>query len=373
MTDRRVYLDWNATAPLRPEARAAVIAALDEIGNPSSAHAEGRNARAIVETARQQVAALVNARPEDVVFTSGATEANALALGGRDWIAAAGVEHVSVLEQVGAGEGTLIDLPVNGVGLIEHGTLTAALSDVVQGHRGIAAVQLANNETGVVQAVAEIAAEAMQAGVSLHCDAVQAVGRTEVDFADLGASSMSLSAHKLGGPKGIGALVVRGGHQIEPMLRGGGQERRRRAGTEAVAAIAGFGAAAQAAKSELGRMAQVMRLRDRLETGILAFRPDAVVVSRDAVRLPNTTCVALPGRRSETLVIGLDLAGVSIGAGAACSSGKMSSSQVLAAMGLGPQVAQSAIRISIGATTTDEDIDACLEALRHAVTSAVAA
>ncbi len=215
MTGRRVYLDWNATAPLRPEARSAVIAALDEVGNPSSVHAEGRRARALVDAARHHVAALVNARPQDIVFTSGATEANAMALGGSwDWVAASGVEHVSVLEPAGADGREVIDLPVDSGGVIEADVVALALASATPGSRGIVAVQLANNETGIVQSVGEIAAQATHAGVSLHCDAVQAVGRVAVDFVALGAASMSLSAHKIGGPKGIGALVVREGHRI---------------------------------------------------------------------------------------------------------------------------------------------------------------
>jgi cysteine desulfurase len=268
----------------------------------------------------------------------------------------------------------VIDLPANRTGTIEAGAALEQIGRVSHAAgRKLFAVQLANNETGVIQPVADIAARAALSATPVHCDAVQAAGRMAIDFAALGVATMSLSAHKIGGPKGVGALVVRDGTTVAPLLRGGGQERRRRGGTEAVALIAGFGAAALAAKAELDDMPRVAAHRDRLEQELLGIRPDAVVIGRNAERLPNTTCVAFPGRRAEALVIALDLAGVAVGAGSACSSGKMTSSHVLAAMGISPEIAGGAIRISIGAATTAADIGACLDALQRILKPAAAA
>jgi cysteine desulfurase len=350
----RTYLDYNATAPLRPEARAAMVDALDVFGNPSSVHAEGRRARALIDDAREAVAALAGAKPAEVVFTSGATEANVWALSA-PWtrIAVAGVEHDSVrvpAGEIAAARGTaVISLPVSGDGIVD--TKGPALDAGT-----LLVLQLANNETGVVQNVAEAAARAAEHGARVHTDAVQAPGRLAVDFAALGVATLSLSAHKIGGPKGVGALVIRDGIALAPLLTGGGQERRRRGGTENVAGIAGFGAAARAALQELADAPRIARLRDRLEAGVLATTPDAIVIGSQAPRLPNTSAFALPGASAETLVIKLDLAGIAVSAGAACSSGKVGQSHVLTAMGLAPEIARSAIRVSLGAGTTEDDI-----------------
>jgi cysteine desulfurase len=339
MSAERTYLDWNATAPLRPEARAACIAALDVVGNPSSPHAEGRRARALVEDAREQVAALVGAKPAEVVFTSGGTEANNSVLAaGWDLVVLSGIEHDSVRGPARTGKGRVVEVPVGRNGLVSGDALAGI--DGSAG-RSLFSLQLANNETGVIQPVAEVAAAAKVQGFFVHTDAVQAAGRIPVDLRGLGVDCLSLSAHKIGGPKGIGALVIHERASLPAFIAGGGQERRRRAGTENVAAIAGFGAAADAARRDLARMRDVAVLRERL---------------------PNTTNIALAGTSAETLVIALDLAGVMVSAGAACSSGKVGASHVLEAMGLETAVARAAIRVSLGWSTGEGDVAAFVEA-----------
>lgn len=368
----RTYLDYNASAPLRAEARAAMLRALDLPGNPSSVHAEGRRQRAIVDEARDAVATLVNARSSEVVFTSGATESNTWALTA-PWtrVAFADVEHDSVrgaAEQIAAARGCeTISLPVSDAGVVDFAAAPSGPGTLV-------VLQMANNETGVLQDVARAGLWATEHGARLHTDAVQAPGRVKIDFASLGAHTMSLSAHKIGGPKGVGALVVGAGVDLDPLLTGGGQEQRRRAGTENVAAIAGFGAAAQAALGDLDAAARVQRLRDRLEAEIVSATPGAVIVGRDAARLPNTSSIALSGTSAETLVIKFDLKGFAVSAGAACSSGKVGASRVLGAMRLAPEIARSAIRVSLGADTTDADVAAFVAAWRdiHGGASAAA-
>jgi cysteine desulfurase len=357
MSQARTYLDWNATAPLRPQAHAAMLAALDVTGNPSSPHAEGRRARKLMEDAREQVAALVSASPADVVFTSGGTEANnAVLTGGWREIHLAGIEHDSVLAPARRSGAKLIDLPVDADGVVKAPAFAAGGSKLLS-------LQIANNETGVLQPVAEIAAAARAHGNAVHTDAVQAVGRTPINFRALGVDFLTLSAHKLGGPKGIGALVVRDSASLPALIAGGGQERRRRAGTENVAAIAGFGAAAAAAASAgVADAARIAALRDALERELVSISPSAVVIGAGAPRLPNTTNVAVPGTSAETLVIALDLAGIAVSAGAACSSGKVGTSHVLQAMGVAPALARAAIRISLGWETTGENIAAFLQA-----------
>jgi cysteine desulfurase len=362
MSGRRTYLDWNATAPLRPEARAALVAALDTAGNPSSPHAEGRRARAILEDAREEVAALVGARPAEVVFTSGGTEANnAVLAGGWDTICLAAVEHDSVRVPARTSGARIVELPADANGVVQAAALGARMEQPGRS-RALMSLQMANNETGVLQPVAQAAAVARAHGLSVHTDAVQAAGRVAVDFRALGVDFLSLSAHKLGGPKGVGALVIREGAALPPLLAGGGQERRRRAGTENVPAIAGFGAAARAAAREVAEMDRVRALRDRLEDEVRAATPAAQAIAAGAERLPNTTSIALPGLSAETLVIALDLAGVAVSAGAACSSGKVGASHVLQAMGVEPLLARAAIRVSLGLGSTDADVATFVEA-----------
>ncbi|HJU32611.1 MAG TPA: cysteine desulfurase family protein [Hyphomicrobiaceae bacterium] len=361
----RTYLDWNATAPLRPEARQAMLAALDVTGNPSSPHAEGRRARAIIEDAREQVAALVGARPTEVVFTSGGTESNnAVLAAGWDEIFVAGIEHDSVLAPVRRSGARVVDIGVRRDGVVDGDSFAEALAKA-SGRRRLLTLQVANNETGVLQPVAEWAASARRQGTASHTDAVQAAGRVALGVGALGVDYLTLSAHKLGGPKGIGALIVREPATLAAFIGGGGQERRRRAGTENVAAIAGFGAAAQAAMSELPGMGRVQALRDELERQIQDAVPGIMVIGGDAPRLPNTTSLALPGASAETLVIALDLAGFAVSAGAACSSGKVGASHVLAAMGIAPHVAGAAIRISLGHGSTERDTARFIDGFAH--------
>ncbi|MBB4285527.1 cysteine desulfurase family protein [Roseospira goensis] len=355
METAAVYLDHNATAPLRPEAAAAMRAALDVAGNPSSVHGHGRRARALVEDAREAVAALAGVPPAWVVFTGSGSEANALALtgpGDGPRLCTA-VEHDSVLRWV-APDG---HLPVDADGVLDRGALAGALAAAPA--PGLLSLMRANNETGVLQPVAEAAAVARAAGWRVHCDAVQAPGRlVPFDMGSLGVDLMTLSAHKLGGPAGVGALIVADGLTLAPLVRGGGQERGRRAGTENLIGIAGFGAAARAVlDAGADEPVRLAALRDRLETGLRACCPGAVVHGADAARLPNTTCVGHPALGADIQLMRLDLAGVSVSAGAACSSGKVASSHVLQAMGLDAAAARRAIRLSVGWSTTDSDVD----------------
>lgn len=367
----RVYLDWNATTPLRPEARAAMVAAYDLVGNPSSVHAEGREARRLVEAARAALAMAVGALPRNVVFTSAGTEANALALspglrgpsgGPVERLLVSAVEHASVLAGgrfPGATIG-LIQVTRSGVVDLEH--LKAQLKD---GPPALVSIMAANNETGALQPVAEIAGIVHEAGGLLHVDAIQALGKIPFDIKAVDADLATFSAHKIGGPKGVGALVV--AERIvglEPVLRGGGQELNRRAGTENVAGIAAFGAAVKAALEALPEDAERMAsLRRRLENGIQGIA-GATIFSDDVKRLPNTVLFTAPGLKAETAVIGFDLEGVAVSSGSACSSGKVQPSHVLSAMGFDPAVAQGAVRLSLGWSTEPDDINRALEAWR---------
>jgi len=358
----RSYLDYNATAPLRPEVREGMVAALDMHGNPSSVHAEGREARALVESARAKVAKLAGAKPENVIFTSCGSEANALALAaqtGEAWHCyISAVEHPSVLAGGRFCRESTSRIPVSADGVIDLGVLENELTKHhLEGWKPFVSLMAANNEAGAIQPVAAAAEIVHAAGGVLHTDAVQVAGRLPLGFAALGADMMTLSAHKIGGPKGVGALVLREGVPVEPLIKGGGQERRRRAGTENVAGIVGFGIAAELAAAEVGRAAELAALRDELESRALEVEPDTMVVSGRVARLPNTSCLAVPGTKAETLVIGLDLAGVAVSAGSACSSGKVEASHVLSAMGLTQELAQGAIRVSLGFGTVSADIE----------------
>jgi cysteine desulfurase len=365
--NQRSYLDHNATTPLRPEVREAVIGALSLSGNPSSVHAEGRAARAAIEKARAQVASLVGAKPENVIFTSGGTEANALALAaqsGEAWQCyLSAIEHPSVLSGGRFyGETTTI-VPVTPDGVVDLAVLRKKLKNHKPGGwRPFVSLMAANNETGAIQPVAEAAAIVHDAGGLLHSDAVQAAGRIPLDMTALGADMVTLSAHKIGGPKGVGALVLADGVSVEPLIKGGGQEGRCRAGTENVAGIVGFGLAADLAAADLANMDAVTKLRDALEEGVRALCADAVVLSAGVPRLANTSCIAVPGVKAETLVIGLDLAGIAVSAGSACSSGKVEPSHVLAAMGVTPEIAHGAIRVSLGFASENTDIQGYLSA-----------
>jgi cysteine desulfurase len=358
------YLDHNATAPLRPCARAAMLNALDLGGNPSSVHGAGRRARAVVEDARERIAIAVDAAPRQVVFTAGGTEANHLALRGvaAKRILVSAVEHDSVLAAADAGNGARVVLPVDRDGVLD----LDALEDALRAEDGpaLVSVMLANNETGVIQPVAEAAALAHRHGALIHCDAAQGLGRIPVSFAGLGVDLLTLSAHKIGGAPGAGAVIVGDGVALAPLLTGGGQEMGLRAGTENVAGIAGFGAAVAAAGAErsAGGDTRLAALRDALEAGLYCAAPEAVVVGANVARLPNTSCIALPGRPAELQVIALDLAGVAISAGSACSSGKVRRSHVLGAMGHGDAIAGCAIRVSLGWNSEPADVGRFLDA-----------
>jgi cysteine desulfurase len=370
----RSYLDWNAAAPLRDEARAALQDALSVVGNPSSVHAEGRSARRLVERAREQVAALVGAEPGNVFFTSGGTEANMAALTPtietaaqkrpRDRLLVSAIEHASVRAGGQFSHDAIEDIPVTPEGRIDVAALATA---VRRSCRPLVSVMLANNETGVVQPVAQAAAMTHAAGGLLHVDAVQAPGRIACDIGALGADLLTLSAHKIGGPKGVGALV-RAREDIHlplPLIRGGGQERGLRAGTENVAGIAAFGAAAAAAWSAFAAEAEHMRaLREVLEQGLKATAPAATIFGQSAERLPNTTLFAVEGMKAETAVIAFDLEGIAVSSGAACSSGKVQPSHVLAAMGVAPALTRGAVRVSLGLRTQKADIERFLAAWR---------
>jgi cysteine desulfurase len=326
----RAYLDWNATAPLLPEARVAMLAAMDAVGNPSSVHAEGRAAKAIIERARADLAEAFGAAAADIVFTSGATEAAALALAGRD-LSCADVEHDCVSAWCNP------DLPCDANGIVTVPDPSCA------------ALQAANSETGVLQDLPD--------GLAVS-DFVQAFGKAPVGFDWSGADMGLLSAHKIGGPKGVGALVLKRGLDIAPHLKGGGQEMGRRAGTENVIGIAGFGAAARVAARNLndGLWEPVARLRDLLEDRLADAAPEIVFFGRAARRLPNTTAFAIPGWKAETQVMQMDLAGCAISAGSACSSGKVKASRTLTAMGADQMTAASAIRISLGPVSTEDEV-----------------
>lgn len=350
----RLYLDANATEPLRPEARAAVLAALDVAGNPSSVHAAGRAARRMLEDARERLAAVAGLAPASVVFTAGGTEANATALAGfaaeGRRVLAGATEHDSVLRAVPQVE----RIPVDGDGVIDRAALEAALA--ADPRPAGVAVMLANNETGTLQPIADVAALCRRAGARLHVDAVQAPGRLPLgDLGALGADTIALSAHKAGGPKGAGALLLASGWWPGPLIRGGGQERGMRAGTEPLPAIAGFAAAAAAAEAwrAAGGGGRLAALRDAILAGLAARVPRAVPIAAAAPRLPNTLCVALPGVSAATQVMALDLAGVEVSAGSACSSGKVAESHVLRAMGLGT-LAACALRVSLPWDVPDE-------------------
>ena len=373
-----IYLDHNASTPVRPQVADAMAAVLRETpANPSSLHREGQRARATVEHAREQVAALVQAAPGEVVFVSGGTEGDHTALIGAALareregrgIAFSAVEHHAVhgaahlLERLGF---SAVELPVDPDGLVQPDAL-----DALPAGTTVVAVMLANNETGVLQPVRAMARAAHARGMAVVCDAVQAAGKVPVDAGALEADFLVISAHKFGGPKGAGALIVRRGAAFEPLLRGSGHERGRRGGTENVSGIVGLGAAAEAAARELpSEGPRLAALRDELERGIDARFPDAVIHGAAAPRLPNTTNVSFPGARSDHLLMALDQRGIAVSAGAACASGAVEPSPVLTAMGVPRELAVCALRISLGRTTAPADVEAALAALSEAVPTA---
>lgn len=367
----RTYLDYNATSPLRPEVRAAMTEAFALFGNPSSVHEEGRRARAAVERARAQVAALAGCEPGEVIFTSGATESNQTVMSaGWDLIAVSAIEHTSVSAGARAARrragAEMVELPVLADGALEstaRGQLSRALhkSDG-KINNALVSVQAANGEIGVIQPIGDVAAIARELGYSMHTDAVQAAGRIPLDFAGLGIDYMSLSSHKIGGPKGVGALIVRQGVSVDPLINGGGQERGWRSGTENVTGIVGFGIAAECALRDLSEIGRLRDLRDRLEERALALCGAARLVSSSTSRLANTSAVSLPGADAETLVIAFDLAGVAVSAGSACSSGKAGQNHVLRATGAPDEITRGAFRVTLGWDTRDNDVERFLAA-----------
>jgi cysteine desulfurase len=380
MNGPRTYLDWNATAPLRVEARSAMLAALDCVGNASSPHTEGRRARALMESAREQIADGLGADPRRVIFTSGATEAanwllTANGAGAADEPAFAlllvgATEHACVLEGHRFAAERAERIPVDGDGAVDLAWLERRLAEAVAQHgpgRTLVAVQAANNETGVLQPLAAIAGLVAAAQASWVCDAVQAVGRTSFDVTAIGRGALFLSGHKLGGPKGVGAVVFASDDLFpETLLRGGGQERRQRSGTENIAAVAGLAAALAAALSEREEVAaRSQRLQWRFEAGLRSLSSEVVIFGAAGPRLANTTSFALPGIAAETALIALDLDGVAVSSGSACSSGKIAQSHVLEAMGTAPALRASALRVSSGRASSEADIDTCLAALRR--------
>lgn len=355
------YLDYNATSPLRPQALAVMTSVLQEAGNPSSVHGYGRAARRHVDLARQQVALLVGARPENVIFTSGGTEANNLALlnaGDRRLLVSA-IEHDSILRPAREMAAQIIQAQRSGEVDLEH--LEALLRR--DARPAFVSIMMANNETGVIQPIAAISELVHRHGGLLHVDAAQAAGRIKLDIAALGIDFLTLSGHKIGGPQGIGALVLGQDREMTALLLGGGQERGRRAGSENVAAIAGFGAAAMV--DTRAEMARIAWLRDELEARLLSLgqpitffgRSQGMALPQSHERLPNTSCFAAGSKNSETLVMALDLAGVAVSAGSACSSGKVRPSHVITAMGFGAATAGTAIRVSLGWQSSQEDVE----------------
>ncbi len=354
-----IYLDANATAPMKPAVRAAMMEAMERHGNPSSVHRYGRIARRYVEDARASVAALAGVKPAQVIFTGSGTEANNLILQNFASVICSAIEHESV-RVFCAPEN---QLPVTRFGVID---VAAAEEKIKNAPRGsLISVMLVNNETGVIQPVAEIAALAKKYGHRIHCDAVQAAGRLAIDFDALGVDALSLSAHKIAGAQGIGALIVKEGLPLQPAMRGGGQERNRRAGTENVAGIVGFGTAAQLAMDDLRDMPRLATMRDLLQTRMMEIGgADIEIIGAEVPRVANTLCVALRGVSGETQVAAMDLSGVAVSAGSACSSGKVKASHVLQAMGYAPEIAGCALRISLGWHNQGSDIERCVEAWR---------
>ncbi len=378
---RRAYLDHNATTPLHPAARDAMLAALDKPGNASSVHAEGRAAHALVEEARLELARFVNAPAGGIVFVSGGTEALNLALTPR--LETAGTKAPFDLLLVGAGEhmavlaghrfpaGAVETIPLTPGGVLDLAALEAALAENA-GRRVMLALQAANNETGTIQPVAAAARLVHAAGGFLVCDAVQAAGKIDCDVARLGADAIVVSAHKFGGPQGVGALCFSASspHIADVMIRGGGQERGLRAGTENVAAIAGMAAALRAAGERLPReSAALAAWRDALEAEIARRVPDLSFFGQTRERLPNTSCFAVPGIEAQLLLMCLDVEGVAVSSGSACSSGKVKRSHVLTAMGVAPDLAGGAIRVSLGWDSSEADCAFFVKAFEKAVLS----
>lgn len=360
-----IYMDYNATAPVKKAVIDAMVDAMASVGNASSVHASGRNARKIIEEARAKVAALVNARPRDIVFTSGGTEANNAVIKGTGAasLIISNIEHDSILA---AAKGTdvpkfSIDVDESGVVCLDH--LRKILMDAPK--PALISIMMANNEIGTLQPIKEAAIIAREFDAIIHSDGVQACGKVEIDFNDLDVDYLTLSAHKMGGPQGMGAIIMKPTAPLKALIEGGGQELGRRSGTENTSAIAGYGIAALEAFDDIATNEAIKSLRDRLEAGIRAIGNDIIIVGSGADRTPNTSCIILPGISGETQVMHFDLSGISLSSGSACSSGKVKTSHVLTALGMDETLANSSIRVSIGAKTTQEDIDHFLHVYRE--------
>ena len=352
-SNKAVYVDYNATAPLRPGAKFAVLDVLEEPGNPSSVHSKGRKAKSIVEKARTQVSQLINCEPDNIIFTSGGTEADILALRGSgcQHILISSIEHDAVLSAVPKS----IKIPVLANGILDIESLRSLVHEASKPF--LVSIMWANNETGAIQPIADAKSLVSEAGGFMHVDAVQALGKIPLDFLKSCLDMMSISAHKIGGPPGVGALIIREGFDLRPIFLGGGQEKGRRSGTENVSGIAGFGAAAQVCLNSPNEIRKVTRLRNLFEASILANAPDAQIICKDVERLGNTSAVFMPGISAETQVMAFDLEGVAVSAGAACSSGKVKESHVLRAMKLNDETINNTIRVSFGWENTEADVD----------------
>lgn len=365
-----IYADYNATAPVRPEARDAMLTALDVGANPSSVHGPGRAARKLLETARGQVSLGIGARAQDIIFTSGGTEANALALNGvvaqldgQCTLLVSAIEHEAVMKNAGYAGVPIETVYVTPDGVVDLDRLRERLAKWDKARDGIPvmALMLANNETGILQPVAEAAAIVREAGGLTHCDAVQGLGKVMVNVNLLGVDYLALSAHKVGGPQGVGALWVRSGAPLKPVLFGGGQERSLRSGTENLTGIAGFGAATEAAIRDMPKLQALAARRDAMEQKLISDA-GVTIFGAGSERLAQTSNFAIPGFRAETQVMAMDLAGVAVSSGSACSSGKVKRSVVLSAMGVGDDLSESAIRVSFGWRSTPEHFDAVAKA-----------
>ena len=352
-----IYMDYNATAPTRTAVIDAMVDAMRHVGNASSVHASGRNARKIIEEARAKVAALVNARPRDIVFTSGGTEANNTVLkgAGAASLIVSKLEHDSVLATAKSADIPVYYINVDESGLVSLDHLRELLQSAPQ--PALVSVMLANNEIGTIEPIADCVKLALEFDAKIHCDAVQGCGKIAIDFEALGVDYLTLSAHKMGGPQGVGAIVLKPAVPLKSIIEGGGQELGRRSGTENVAAIAGFGVAAMDAFQDIASTDKIQELKDRLESGIRKIGNDIIIVADKAERIANTSCIILPGISGETQVMHFDLAGISLSSGSACSSGKVKVSHVLSALGMEDSLANSSIRVSLGFNSTADDVD----------------
>jgi cysteine desulfurase len=351
----RTYLDHNATSPLRPEAQQAMVAAMQHFGNPSSIHSEGRAARKVMDDAREKLALKLGCLPQMITFTSGGTEANNMALRGVavERVLVSAIEHTSVLAAAHA-SGKPVDLvPVDDQGRLR----LDVFENLLKGPKALVSIMNANNETGIIQDISTIAQLIQNTGNLLHVDAVQSFGKMPVNFGLMGVDMLTIAAHKVGGPKGIGALILRDGMVVEPVLQGGGQELRRRAGTENIMAIAGFGAIASLENIDCGT----------LTNGLVEGLDGATKFSNNSTRLHNTTCFAMPTMKAETALMNFDLEGIAVSSGSACSSGKVARSHVLQAMGVAHELASNAIRVSLGWNTTQDHINQFIAVYRKLI------